>query len=317
MKSKVLVTGSSGFIGKNLIGFLKEKKELSLVTVSRDDLKLDDDTKNHFQISSIGSLTDWSKPLNGVDLVIHLAGIAHRSGTREEYEEINVNGALRVAKQAIDAQVKRLIYISSVKVNGEKTYSGKVFKADDLPNPQDSYAKSKYKVESELRRISIDSDLEVVIIRPVLVYGPGVKSNLLSLMKWIKKRLPLPLGGVDNKRSFVSITNLNSFIYICLTHPKAGNETFLVSDQNPISISKLIEKLSLSLNTNIPFFVPFPKFILRTLLLMIGRGDVATKLLKSLEVDIEKNSKLLGWQPVQSTEDGLKKMAEDFLNNEQ
>ena len=110
---------------------------------------------------------------------------------------------------------------------------------------------------------------------------------------------------------------MNSFIYICLTHPKAGNETFLVSDQNPISTSKLIEKLSLSLNTNIPLFFPFPEFILRTLLLMIGRGDVATKLLKSLEVDIEKNSKLLGWQPVQSTEDGLKQMAEDFLNNEQ
>ena len=317
MKSKVLVTGSSGFIGKNLINFLKEKKEFSLVTVSRDDPKLDDDTKNHFQISSIGSSTDWSKPLKGVDLVIHLAGIAHRSGTREEYEEINENGALRLAKQAIDAQVKRLIYISSVKVNGEKTYPGKVFKADDLPNPQDSYAKSKYKVESELRRISTESDLEVVIIRPVLVYGPGVKSNLLSLMKWIKKRLPLPLGGVDNKRSFVSITNLNSFIYICLNHPKAGNETFLVSDQTPISISKLIEKLSLSLNTSIPKFVPFPKFILSTLLLMIGKGEVATKLLKSLEVDIEKNSKLLGWQPVQSTEDGLKQMAEDFLNNEQ
>ena len=317
MKSKVLVTGSSGFIGKNLISFLKEKKEFSLVTVSRDDPKLDDDTKNHFQISSIGSSTDWSKPLKGVDLVIHLAGIAHRSATPKEYEEINVNGAIRVAKQAINAQVKRLIYISSIKVNGEETHSGKVFKANDLPDPQDSYAKSKLKVESELRRLSIESDLEVVIIRPVLVYGPGVKSNLLSLMKWIKKRVPLPLGGVDNKRSFVSITNLNSFMYICLTHPKAGNETFLVSDQNPISISKLIEKLSLSLNTNIPLFVPFPKFILSTLLLMLGKSDVATKLLKSLEVDIEKNSKLLDWQPVQSTDDGLKQMAEDFLNNGQ
>ena len=318
MKSKVLVTGSSGFIGKNLINFLNEKKEFSLVTVSRDNPKLDDNTDNHIQLSSIGSLTDWSKPLKGVDLVIHLAGIAHRSATPEEYEEVNLNGTIRLAKQAINAQVKRLIYISSIKVNGEKTHSGEVFKADDLPDPQDPYAKSKLKVESELRRLSIESDLEVVIIRPVLVYGPGVKSNLLSLMKWIKKRLPLPLGGVDNKRSFVSITNLNSFIYICLTHPKAGNETFLVSDQTPISISKLIEKLSLSLNTKkIPLFVPFPKSILSALLLMVGKGDVATKLLKSLEVDIEKNSKLLGWHPVQSTEEGLKQMAEDFLNNEQ
>ena len=318
MKSKVLVTGSSGFIGKNLINFLNEKKEFSLVTVSRDNPKLDDDTDSHFQLSSIGSLTDWSKPLKGVDLVIHLAGIAHRSATPEEYEEINLNGTIRVAKQAINAQVKRLIYISSIKVNGEETHSGEVFKADDLPDPQDSYAKSKLKVESELRRLSIESDLEVVIIRPVLVYGPGVKSNLLSLMKWIKKRLPLPLGGVDNKRSFVSITNLNSFIYICLTHPKARNETFLVSDQTSISISKLIEKLSLSLNTKkIPLFVPFPKSILSALLLMVGKGDVATKLLKSLEVDIEKNSNLLGWYPVQSTEEGLKQMAEDFLNNEQ
>ena len=185
MKSKVLITGSSGFIGKNLINFLKEKKEFSLVTVSRDKPELVDDTKNHFQVSSIDSSTDWSNSLKGVDLVIHLAGIAHRSGTNEEYKEINVNGALKLAKQALDASVKRLVYVSSIKVNGEQTHSGKFFKADDLPNPQDSYAKFKYKVETELRKISRDTDLEVVIIRPVLVYGPGVKSNLLSLMKWI------------------------------------------------------------------------------------------------------------------------------------
>jgi len=316
MKSKVLVTGSSGFIGKNLINFLKVKNEFSLVTVSRDDPKLNDEIKNHFQIRSISSSTDWSEPLKGVDVVIHLAGIAHRSGTLEEYEEINVNGAIKIAKQAIEAKVKRLIYISSVKVNGEKTLSGQAFKADDLPNPQDSYAKSKYKVESELRRISVESDLEVVIIRPALVYGPGVKSNFLSLMKWVKKRIPLPLGNIDNKRSFVSITNLNSFIYICLTHPRAGNEIFLVSDQTPVSISELIEKLSMFLNSNIPLFIPFPNFILSTLLLVIGKSNVATKLLESLEVDIEKNSKLLGWQPLQSTEDGLRQMAEDFLSNE-
>ena len=316
MKSKVLVTGSSGFIGKNLINFLKVKNEFSLVTVSRDDPKLNDEIKNHFQIRSISSSTDWSEPLKGVDVVIHLAGIAHRSGTLEEYEEINVNGAIKIAKQAIEAKVKRLIYISSIKVNGEKTLSGKAFKADDLPNPQDSYAKSKYKVESELRRISVESDLEVVIIRPALVYGPGVKSNFLSLMKWVKKRIPLPLGNIDNKRSFVSITNLNSFIYICLTHPRAENEIFLVSDQTPISISELIEKLSMFLNSNIPLFIPFPNFILGTLLLVIGKSNVATKLLESLEVDIEKNSKLLDWQPLQSTDDGLRQMVEDFLSNE-
>tara|TARA_B100001750_G_scaffold240325_1_gene249829 strand:- start:3043 stop:3993 length:951 start_codon:yes stop_codon:yes gene_type:complete len=316
MKSKVLVTGSSGFIGKNLINFLKVKNEFSLVTVSRDDPKLNDEIKNHFQIRSISSSTDWSEPLMGVDVVIHLAGIAHRSGTLEEYEEINVNGAIKIAKQAIEAKVKRLIYISSIKVNGEKTLSGKAFKADDLPNPQDSYAKSKYKVESELRRISVESDLEVVIIRPALVYGPGVKSNFLSLMKWVKKRIPLPLGNIDNKRSFVSITNLNSFIYICLTHPRAENEIFLVSDQTPISISELIKKLSMFLNSNIPLFIPFPNFILGTLLLVIGKSNVATKLLESLEVDIEKNSKLLNWQPLQSTDDGLRQMVEDFLSNE-
>ena len=316
MKSKVLITGSSGFIGKNLINFLKEKKEFSLVTVSRDKPELVDDTKNHFQVSSIDSSTDWSNSLKGVDLVIHLAGIAHRSGTNEEYKEINVNGALKLAKQALDASVKRLVYVSSIKVNGEQTHSGKIFKADDLPNPQDSYAKFKYKVETELRKISRDTDLEVVIIRPVLVYGPGVKSNLLSLMKWIKKRLPLPLGNANNKRSFVSIKNLNSFIYICLIHPKAQNETFLVSDQTSISISNLVEKLSLTLTTKKPLFVPFPKIILSTFLLLIGRGDIATKLLKSLEVDIEKNSKLLDWKPIQSTEEGIRQMVENFLNNE-
>ena len=144
----------------------------------------------------------------------------------------------------------------------------------------------------------------------------GVKSNLLSLMKWIKKRLPLPLGNANNKRSFVSIKNLNSFIYICLIHPKAQNETFLVSDQTSISISNLVEKLSLTLTTKKPLFVPFPKIILSTFLSLIGRGDIATKLLKSLEVDIEKNSKLLEWKPIQSTEEGIRQMAENFLNNE-
>ena len=224
MKSKVLITGSSGFIGKNLINFLKVKNEFSLVTVSRDDLKLNDEIKNHFQIRSISSSTDWSEPLKGVDVVIHLAGIAHRSGTLEEYEEINVNGAIKIAKQAIEAKVKRLIYISSIKVNGEKTLSGKAFKADDLPNPQDSYAKSKYKVESELRRISVESDLEVVIIRPALVYGPGVKSNFLNLMKWIKNRI-----GVNRTKL---ISKWKTFIDMGVPIP--GGSDCPIEDGNPL-----------------------------------------------------------------------------------
>tara|TARA_B100000029_G_scaffold273909_1_gene268675 strand:+ start:4094 stop:5026 length:933 start_codon:yes stop_codon:yes gene_type:complete len=310
MKDKVLITGSSGFIGMHLNDLLKSKSELFVLKVSRRKLK-DDDTKE----LEISSSTDWSNLLKGVDTVIHLAGTAHKLATKEEYKENNLDSTLNLVNQATKANVRRFIFLSSIKVNGEHTSSYTSFKPNDKPNPQDAYAEIKLDIENALIKFSKETNLEVVIVRPVLVYGPGVKSNLLNLMKWIKKGLPLPLGNIKNKRDFVSVTNLTDFIYTCIKHPKAKNETFIVSDQEAISISELIKMLSMGLVSRNPFFIPFPKKLLRYLLLLIGKKGLVNRLLDSLEVDTQKNKEILEWEPIETLEQGLKRMSESFLKD--
>ena len=250
---KVLVTGSNGFIGKNLVSQLKNNKDISLTLSSRVSSRFSEGNINQFILTSIDSSTDWKEILEDIDIVIHLAGIAHnnysnfKSGVQDEYRKINVEATLNLANQAIRANVKRFIYLSSIKVNGEATVKNRPFTAEDVPNPQDLYAKLKLEAEISLKKITTNSKTELVIIRPVLVYGPGVKGNLLSLIKWIKFGIPLPLRSIENKRSFVSIRNLVDFINICLEHPYAANQVFLVSDNSSISTSRLIRKLAIFL----------------------------------------------------------------------
>ena len=318
---KVLVTGSNGFIGKNLVSQLKNNKDISLTLSSRVSSRFSERNINQFILTSIDSSTDWKEILEDIDIVIHLAGIAHnnysnfKSGVQDEYRKINVEATLNLANQAIRANVKRFIYLSSIKVNGEATVKNRPFTAEDVPNPQDLYAKLKLEAEISLKKITTNSKTELVIIRPVLVYGPGVKGNLLSLIKWIKFGIPLPLRSIENKRSFVSIRNLVDFINICLEHPYAANQVFLVSDNSSISTSRLIRKLAIFLKKRL-ILIPFPQKILKFILIILGKKEMAHKLLGSLEVNIQKNQDLLGWKPIQTVDTALEEMTDYFSKND-
>jgi len=260
---KVLVTGSSGFIGKHLVSKLKEDKGISLILPSRVGSDFPEENVSQFIFGPIDSSTDWAQVLKDTDAVIHLLGIAHNKNLNskahsKDLKQINVEATANLASQAVKAGVKRFIFLSSIKVNGEETLNNKPFKAEDSPQPQDLYGKSKLEAERVLKEVVEDTNTELVIIRPVLVYGPGVKGNFLSLIKWIKIGIPLPLRTINNKRSFVSIKNLVDFIIICLKHPSAANQIFLVCDQPPISSYELVKNLSYLLKKR-PLLISFPE----------------------------------------------------------
>ena len=313
---KVLITGSNGFIGQHLVSNLRNEKGISLVLSSRKYVESLSGLADQFIFPSIDSSTDWKKVLVGVDTVVHLAGIAHDTKLNPKnsdikYIESNIKTTSNLARQAVKAGVNRFIYLSSIKVNGEETSINKPFVADDIPDPQDIYAKSKLNAEIALKKISEISDLKLVIIRPVLVYGPGVKGNFLNLMKWIKRGIPLPFALINNKRDLVSINNLINFITICLKHPSAVDQVFLISDNISLSTKSLIEKLARFQKKKI-LLLPFPKALLSLVFNLIGRKELSQKLLGSLEVNTQKNINLLGWRPSQDMDEVLKETVEFF-----
>ena len=316
LKMKVLITGSNGFIGQHLVSNLRNEKGISLVLSSRRYVESLSGLADQFIFPSIDSSTDWKKVLVGVDAVVHLAGIAHDTKLNPKnsdikYIESNIKTTSNLARQAVKAGVNRFIYLSSIKVNGEETSINKPFVADDIPDPQDIYAKSKLNAEIALKKISEISDLKLVIIRPVLVYGPGVKGNFLNLMKWIKRGIPLPFALISNKRDLVSINNLIKFITICLKHPSAVGQVFLISDNISLSTKSLIEKLARFQKKKI-LLLPFPKALLSLVFNLLGRKELSQKLLGSLEVNTQKNINLLGWRPSQDMDEVLKETVEFF-----
>ena len=313
---KVLITGSNGFIGQHLVSNLRNEKGISLVLSSRKYVESLSGLADQFIFPSIDSSTDWKKVLVGVDAVVHLAGIAHDTKLNPKnsdikYIESNIKTTSNLARQAVKAGVNRFIYLSSIKVNGEETSINKPFVADDIPDPQDIYAKSKLNAEIALKKISEISDLKLVIIRPVLVYGPGVKGNFLNLMKWIKRGIPLPFALINNKRDLVSINNLINFITICLKHPSAVDQVFLISDNISLSTKSLVKKLARFQKKKI-LLLPFPKILLSLVFNLIGRKELSQKLLGSLEVNTQKNINLLGWRPSQDMDEVLKETVEFF-----
>lgn len=314
---KVLITGSNGFIGQHLVSGIRNEKGISLIVSSKKYLESLSGQAEQFIFPTIDSSTDWRKVLIGVDTVIHLADLAHdtklnSNNSDTNYIEANVETSINLAEQSVNAGVRRFIYLSSIKVNGEETLINKPFNAENIPDPQDSYAKSKLKAEIALKQISEISELELVIIRPVLVYGPGVKGNFLSLMQWIKRGIPLPFSLINNKRDLVSINNLVNFIIICLKHPSAKNQVFLISDNVSISTKNLIRKIARFQKKEI-LLLPFPQVFLSLVFNLIGRKKLTQKLLGSLEVNIQKNLKLLGWSPSQDVDQALRETVEFFL----
>lgn len=310
---KILLTGATGFVGKSL------HKQLDDHTVIMTSRSVIPGNITHSFKKTISSTEDFSECLNDVDIVIHTAARVHQMNDHSEnplseFMETNCFGTLNLARQAAISGVKRFIFLSSIKVNGEQSHPGKPFRFDDPRRAVDPYGKSKAEAELGLLKIADDTQLEVTIIRPPLVYGPGVKANFAALLKLASKNLPLPLGSVSNRRSFVALDNLVSLIVTCIDHPKAANQVFLVSDDSDVSTPTLFTimveafgKKSLLFNIN--------PILLKGVARLIGKGPMIDRLCKDLRLDIEHTKNLLDWAPVISLVDGVKVCVSDLVSN--
>ncbi len=313
---KILVTGANGFVGKSLCAALRSDGHTLVATVRASNTKIDGGEQ--VVVGSIEGDTDWADALSGVAVVVHLAARVHVMNDKAldpltEFRKVNVDGTLNLARQAAKAGVKRFIFISSIKVNGEHTVSGKPFTEDDLPSPQDAYGISKFEAEQGLLLIAQQTGLEVVIIRPPLVYGHGVKANFASMMRTVKRGIPLPLGAIHNKRSFVYVGNLVSLILRCADHPAVANQIFLVSDGCDLSTTELLRGCADALGVKARL-LPIPQRLLELGAAFLGKKAVAQRLCGNLQVDITKARNLLGWEPPYSVAEGLRAVADGFHN---
>lgn len=314
---KMLVSGASGFIGKSLCAELLRQGH----TV-RAAVRLRNSQAENIETVPVGDIngeTDWTVALRDIKAVIHLAAHAHvmKDGVADplaELRKVNVEGTWNLARQAAEAGVQRFIFISSIKVNGESTPLGQPYTAEDPPAPVDAYGISKLEAEEALRQLADETGMEVVIIRPPLVYGPGVKANFRSMMHWLAKGVPLPLGAIHNMRSLVALDNLVDLIITCTDHPAAANQTFLAGDGEDLSTTELLQRLGNALDKPAKL-LPIPAWVLKTGAMLLGKRDMAQRLCGSLQVDISKACDLLGWQPPVSVDDALKKTAADFYKN--
>lgn len=304
----ILITGSNGFLGQYLCQYLSGKKHFILAHTRQPQVF------DHPNITNINfDLNDNldSLDLFHVDVIIHCAGRAHIMNEIAEsplkaYRHTNVQGTLNLAKKAAESGVKRFIYLSSIKVNGEETTINP-FTPNDEFKTNDPYGLSKYEAEQALLELSKNTGLEIVIIRPVLIYGPNVKANFKSMVNLASKKIPLPIGCLDNKRSMVSVYNLVDLIHVCMTHPNAKNEVFLASDQDDISVKQLFEKLAYHQNNNL-IILPVPKSLIAFLASLVGKKAMASRLCSKLIVDTSKNTQLLGWTAPYTVDTSLQKM---------
>jgi len=311
--SNILVTGATGFVGKALINELVAKKFSISALVRNDSCLLFDEVKK-ISVDDLTVLRDYSEIMHNIEVVVHVAGRAHImnevvANPLAEFRRMNTNVTLHLARQAVGAGVKRFIFLSSVKVNGEITQVGQSFKPDDGYIPIDPYGLSKYEAEQGLLAIAKATGMEVVIIRSPLVYGVDVKANFASMIKWVNSGVPLPLGAVHNKRSLIALDNLVSFIVCCVDHPKAVNEVFLISDGEDVSTTELLQKVAGAFEKS-ALLIPVPVCLMTLAARLIGKADVANRLFGSLQVDSSKARDLLGWKPVITMDEQLKKIAD-------
>lgn len=304
---RVLVTGAGGFVGRALVGRLAHEPAIRTRAAQRRHVS---PLPPGVEASTVGDLnqgTDWRAAVAGVDAIVHLAARVHvmrdtAESPLDEFRRVNVAGTINLARQAADAGTRRFVFVSSIKVNGEQG----VCTEADTPAPQDPYGTSKLEAEAGLRELAARTGLEVVIVRPPLVYGPGVKANFAALIGAIARGIPLPFGSVRNRRSFVAADNLVDFIVIALTHPAAAGETFLVSDGHDLSTPDLIRGLAHAMRRPARL-IPVPPGLLMATATVVGRRDVAQRLLGSLQLDISKARRVLGWTPPLPVEEGLRR----------
>lgn len=320
MSSKTfLVTGGSGFLGRALIERLVQLPDCSVVAPVRATSAVLPAGVRQLPLTSLNGTNDWSEALTDVDVVVHAAARVHvmkevASDPLGAFREVNTEATLNLARQAAASGTKRFIFISSIKVNGEGAEPGTVYSADDVPAPIDPYGISKLEAEQGLKELAADTGMEVVIIRPVLVYGPGVKANFLSMMRWLYRGVPLPFGAVHNQRSLVAIDNLVDFIVTCSDHPAAANQVFLVSDGEDVSTTQLLRKLAGALGRP-AILLPIPAWLMSGAAALLGQRALSDRILGSLQVDISKNRQLLGWTPPVTLDKALSLTAQHFLDS--
>ena len=310
---KVSITGATGFLGGALAARLVALDGFEVLALTRQEPVHALPGVQYMRLGDLSPDTDWQLGLSCVDVLVHAAARVHVMNDAVadpliEFRRVNVDGTLNLARQAAAAGVRRIVFVSSIKVNGEATQLGSSFKADDEPAPLDAYGVSKMEAEQGLRKISDQSGMEVVVIRPPLVYGPGVKANFAAMMRGLKRGIPLPLGAVHNQRSLVALDNLVDLIVTCLTHPAAANQTFLVSDGEDVSTTELLRRMGQALGRPARL-IPVPASWLKLAATVVGKQDVAQRLCGSLQVDIEKTRRLLGWTPPLSLDEGLRRAA--------
>lgn len=309
---KLLITGASGLVGSSVANTAVRKGLRVLGQTRTNDLG-----DLPVFTSDISASTDWSSALNGVDCIVHCAARVHQMkdgdhSRMDAYRDVNTYGTLNLARQAAEHSVKRFVFISSIKVNGEITVSGAPFVSQSHQVPSEPYGLSKYEAEQELWKIAEETGLEVVVIRPPLVYGPGVKANFLSMMNWVYKGIPLPLGAIHNQRSLVFLDNLVDLILTCCAHPNAKGETFLVSDNEDVSTSQLLSLVAKAMDKS-NRMLPIPMSWLSLAARLIGKPQIAQRLCGNLQVDISNTVEKLSWKPPYSLEYGIQKTVDAYL----
>lgn len=320
VQAKVLITGASGFVGRALCeslvacgaevtGAIRGSKASAVATTGTRTV----------WVGNVDSRTEWMRAVNGIDCVVHLAARVHvrrqvADKAYGEFREVNVAGSEQLAREAANAGVQRLVYVSTIKVNGEYT-TDRPFSSSDAPHPVDAYAHSKREAESALAEIGRQTGMEIVVIRPPLVYGPGVKGNFLSMLRAIRAGVPLPLASCTNSRSLLGLTNFVDLLILCIRHPAAAGQTFLAADGEDLSTPELVKRLALALGKRARLF-SVPRPLLRVASRLVGKPELYDRLCASLQVDISQARRTLGWTPSLSVDAELMRTALWFLGND-
>ena len=315
MNLRVLVTGANGFVGQHLCPLLLEAGHQVIAAMRRDAAPEFPVAVKSINVGELTQGTHWRDALNGVDAIIHLAARTHvmeetESNPEVAYRRINVEATRRLANEAAELGVRRLVFLSSIKVNGERT-QGEPYTADDRPAPEDAYGRTKRDAEVELRRATEGTNTEYVIIRTPLVYGPGVKGNFLRLLAAVARKKPLPLGLIHNQRSLCHVGNLCSALLAALEHPAAAGRTFLVRDGEDLSTTDLVRHMAKAVGVP-AYLLPVPALFLRLAGRLVGREPAINRLTGSLQVDDGPLRRDLDWQPPFSVDQGLVQTATWF-----